>query len=78
MNGSIPTGDFQMTDNDRETERVMMVDVGGGAGHQCLALREAFPHLKGKMVVQDIVSIRGPTLVKPGVMVQLIETHRPS
>lgn len=56
MNGSISTEDFLMTDGDHDAGRVMMVDVGGGAGHQCLALREAFPNLKGKMLVQDIVS----------------------
>lgn len=78
MNGNISTEDFQMTEDDRRTGRVMMVDVGGGAGHQCLALRETFPHLKGKMVVQDMVSIRRQLSVESGVEIQLTETHRPS
>ncbi|KAK4498757.1 hypothetical protein PRZ48_009267 [Zasmidium cellare] len=54
MNGSISTKDFQLSDDDQTAGRVMMVDVGGGAGHQCHAFRVAFPQLKGKMVVQDL------------------------
>ena len=30
------------------------VDVGGGIGHQCIALKERFPYLPGQVVVQDI------------------------
>ena len=33
---------------------VMMVDVGGGYGHQTLGLRRKFPQLPGRFVVQDI------------------------
>lgn len=54
MDGSIPTADFQLSDADAQTGRVMAVDVGGAAGHQMLALRAAFPALKGKLVVQDV------------------------
>ncbi|KAI1848708.1 hypothetical protein JX266_005567 [Neoarthrinium moseri] len=30
------------------------VDIGGGFGHQCVALKSAYPHLNGKIVLQDL------------------------
>ncbi|KAF2164143.1 hypothetical protein M409DRAFT_56850 [Zasmidium cellare ATCC 36951] len=54
MNDAVSTKDFEMSDIDHNSNRIMMVDVGGGSGHQCFALRAAFPQLRGKMVVQDI------------------------
>jgi ribosomal protein RSM22 (predicted rRNA methylase) len=32
---------------------IVFVDVGGGNGSQCAALRKAFPHLQGRIVLQD-------------------------
>ncbi|GAP92595.2 putative o-methyltransferase b protein [Rosellinia necatrix] len=32
----------------------VFVDVGGGFGHQCLALLTAFPRLRGKIILQDL------------------------
>ena len=32
----------------------IFVDVGGGFGHQCAALKTRFPHLQGKLVLQDL------------------------
>lgn len=34
-------------------EDVVFVDVGGGNGSQCAALRKAFPELKGRIILQD-------------------------
>jgi len=39
-------GDFQGS--------AVLVDVGGGFGHQCIAVKEAFPELAGKLVLQDL------------------------
>ena len=36
------------------SEEVMMVDIGGGQGHQAIALRRKFPHLPGRFVVEDL------------------------
>ena len=33
---------------------VLMVDVGGGIGHQCEALRELHAELEGRVVLQDL------------------------
>jgi demethylsterigmatocystin 6-O-methyltransferase len=30
------------------------VDIGGGVGHMCIALRERFPNLPGRLVLQDL------------------------
>lgn len=32
----------------------VLVDVGGGFGHQCAALLAAFPELRGKLVLQEL------------------------
>ena len=47
------------------SESVMMVDVGGGYGHQIELLREAFPDIPGDLIVQDLPAMQGPNL--PGV-----------
>jgi demethylsterigmatocystin 6-O-methyltransferase len=54
MDGSVPLKDFTLSAADVEKGRAMMVDVGGGSGHQLLSLRAAQPQLKGSMVVQDV------------------------
>ncbi|KAL1962581.1 hypothetical protein VTN77DRAFT_9374 [Rasamsonia byssochlamydoides] len=35
----------------------IFVDVGGGNGQQCVALRKRFPNLKGRVVLQDLPSV---------------------
>ncbi len=37
-------------------EEVIFVDVGGGIGTQCLNLRTHFPHLKGRVILQDLAT----------------------
>ena len=39
-------------------EDVLLVDVGGGNGSQCLELKKAFPKLEGRIILQD----RAPVL----------------
>ena len=39
-------GDFQ--------GKTVLVDVGGGFGHQCIGIKENFPELAGKLIVQDL------------------------
>ena len=38
----------------RGPKEPLFVDMGGGLGHQCIALRERFPRLKGRVILQDI------------------------
>ncbi|GKZ76594.1 hypothetical protein AnigIFM56816_006861 [Aspergillus niger] len=35
-------------------EDIFFVDVGGGHGHQCIQLRDKYPHLQGRLVLQDL------------------------
>ncbi|KAF2236503.1 S-adenosyl-L-methionine-dependent methyltransferase [Viridothelium virens] len=46
---------------------VVFVDVGGGAGHQCVELRKAFPELQGRVIVQDLEYPINKRLQHPGV-----------
>ncbi|KAF4553200.1 O-methyltransferase domain-containing protein 4 [Elsinoe fawcettii] len=32
----------------------VLVDIGGGVGHQCIALLDAYPELAGRLVLQDL------------------------
>ncbi|TGO37663.1 hypothetical protein BHYA_0092g00460 [Botrytis hyacinthi] len=37
-----------------DSEAVMMVDVGGGQGHQAIAMKKKFPDLPGRYIVTDL------------------------
>lgn len=37
-----------------DTEAVMIVDVGGGQGHELEAFRNAFPESNGRLIPQDL------------------------
>jgi len=54
VDGKVPTTDLQLSDEEVANGRVTFVDVGGGSGHQCEAIRKAFPHLKGRVLVEDL------------------------
>ena len=54
MDGSVQVAEeFQLTGEEVEDGRVLLVDVGGGGGHQCFEFRAAFPERKGRLIVQD-------------------------
>jgi demethylsterigmatocystin 6-O-methyltransferase len=50
----VPLTDLRLSDEDLDAGRVLLVDVGGGFGHQCIDLRKLNPHLKGRMITQDL------------------------
>lgn len=37
-----------------EADRVLLVDVGGGTGHDIKHFHDAFPHIPGKLVLEDL------------------------
>lgn len=41
----------------QEQDAIMFVDIGGGMGHEAVALKKRFPHLPGRYVVQDLPQI---------------------
>lgn len=36
------------------SNRPLYVNVGGGIGHQCKQFRDRFPHLTGRVILQDL------------------------
>ena len=51
---------------DVEDGEVVFVDVGGGIGHQCQLLREAYPGMPGRLVLQDKPYVVERALNVPG------------
>lgn len=49
-------------------ENPVFVDVGGDIGHQCLALKTKYPHLPGRLILQDI-----PPTVEKAIPMQDVE-----
>ena len=48
-----PVSNF--VDDDMQDENaVLIVDVGGGRGHELLAFKKAFPDQRGRLIVQDL------------------------
>jgi len=39
---------------DKSNDATLLVDVGGSLGHQCIAFREKYPNIPGKIVLQDL------------------------
>ncbi|KAK7403402.1 hypothetical protein QQX98_010815 [Neonectria punicea] len=37
-----------------DPDRVLFVDIGGGMGHQCIRLREKYPDVPGRVILQDM------------------------
>ena len=52
--GQAPMHHWQMSEEDIARGRVMMCDVGGGFGHQCLDFRKHHPEIKGHIVTEDL------------------------
>lgn len=54
--GSFPFG-RELGENEIMDTDVMVVDVGGGRGQALKAINEAFPTLKGRMILQDVPDV---------------------
>ncbi|KAL6720893.1 hypothetical protein ACLMJK_002818 [Lecanora helva] len=52
-----------------DSEEIIFVDVGGGIGTQCFNLRQHFPHLAGRVILQDL-----ETPIKQALKVDGMET----
>jgi O-methyltransferase domain len=48
-------------------ERPVFVDVGGGLGHQCAALKGTYPELPGRVILQDLPHAIQVAMTTPGV-----------
>ena len=52
--GLVPLDDFKLSQEDLGRDRVLMCDVGGGTGHQCLEFRKYHPEIEGRIVTEDL------------------------
>jgi demethylsterigmatocystin 6-O-methyltransferase len=50
-----------------DPEQPIFVDVGGSIGHQCVALKEKYPELPGRIIYQDLPVVIAHGLKIPGV-----------
>lgn len=46
---------------------VLLVDVGGGIGHECRRFRERYPGVPGRVILQDLPHSIAEALCTPGV-----------
>ena len=45
----------------------LLVDIGGGIGHQSVAFKKKFPRVPGRVIVEDLASPISMALSSPGV-----------
>ena len=45
---------FEQLAQDLDPQAVLFVDIGGGIGGQCAAIRAKFPHAPGRVVLQEL------------------------
>lgn len=57
-------------DAEGNPERIFLVDVGGGSGHQCIEVRDRYPELHGRLVVQDLPEVVKEAPEIPGVKIE--------
>jgi len=48
-------------------KKAVFVDIGGGYGHQCMALKTKYPDLPGRVILQDLPGTLEQVLPIPGV-----------
>jgi demethylsterigmatocystin 6-O-methyltransferase len=56
-----------LLESKQSPEGVLLVDVGGGVGHQCERIRTHCPNIKGRLVLQDLPEALKDALSIPGV-----------
>ena len=56
---------------------VLFVDVAGGIGHQCEALKKAFPHLPGRLILQDLPQVLQHAIPITGVEIMTQDLFSP-
>ncbi|KAF2168590.1 hypothetical protein M409DRAFT_21339 [Zasmidium cellare ATCC 36951] len=68
---------FTLSTDDITKGRALLVDIGSGAGHQSIAIRENLPELKGRIVLQDMEFSTTPASKDPRILANDIEvlTH---
>lgn len=52
-----PVSDRLIKGFNSDYSEVFLVDVGGGKGHDLLELKEKYPHIPGRLILQDRLSV---------------------
>ncbi|KAF2149275.1 O-methyltransferase [Myriangium duriaei CBS 260.36] len=68
---------WQCAAKEVEPERVFFVDVGGGTGHQCIALRKMLPDLSNRIINQDLPPSLAQAGSPPGVEMMVQDFFEP-
>lgn len=58
-------------------EQPLFVDLGGGLGHQSIALREKLPNVRNKIILQDIPQTLEHAIKHPGVEIMVQDFFQP-
>ena len=45
---------LEKTETNMDPERALFVDVGGGYGTQAIAFQKKWPHLPGRVIIEDL------------------------
>ena len=53
----------------RDAEKVILVDVGGGIGHEIEEIKKRYPQVEGKFVLQDLPDTLRQALPVPGMQI---------
>lgn len=49
----------QFIGNGSDKGTILFVDIGSALGHQSIALRQRFPNIPGRVVIQDTAQVMG-------------------
>ncbi|KAI4287906.1 MAG: hypothetical protein L6R35_002829 [Caloplaca aegaea] len=60
-----------------DSEKAVFVDIGGNLGHQCAELKKKYPHLPGKVILQDLDYPISRALDIPGVQKMVHDAFEP-
>lgn len=75
---AFPLQDYCDISTNNHEDTIAFVDIGGGHGHQCVALLQEFPQLKGRVVLQDLEKVlEGVRIDGVQVMVHDFMTEQP-
>ncbi|KAK0665928.1 S-adenosyl-L-methionine-dependent methyltransferase [Cercophora samala] len=57
-----------------DEKTILFVDIGGSRGHQCIAFREKYPDLKGRVILQDLPHVIDEVKANPLPGFEQVET----
>ncbi|KAL6230776.1 hypothetical protein BDW75DRAFT_244520 [Aspergillus navahoensis] len=52
------------------SERVFFVDIAGGSGHRCIGVKDRYPSLEGRLVLQDLAEVVKELPETPGMRIE--------